>query len=325
MIRSLVFMNITIEQNQVIVNLDEFEFPKFEAMFANLHLNKRLRCEFREFGFGGAYFNFDLLPMHLCRTIGEANLSADPFATVSLYPFWKHGFAFGNGGQLELNLDMEDPHKKAVAADEFGMGFTAWAMEEIFHCEYWADTSALIKKGAVFPVGSKRPDFVCGFADGSLGIFEAKGTTGTTGNLSGPLADGKKQTRGITATDPISMRVVVGAALGGGTAKVVLLDPPGPSTGSGNGRSVGEPAEPTNLTAKLVAEAAKAMRMGTPFDRLRERPTDGPVIELAEMAETPAQIETIFRGPDGATGATREIKLTNEFKEEKRHGWLEKR
>ena len=67
-------------------------------------------------------------------------------------------------------------------ADEFGMGFCAWAMEELFRCEYWADTSALIKQGAVFPVGSKRPDFVCGFADGTLGVFEAKGTTGTPGS-----------------------------------------------------------------------------------------------------------------------------------------------
>ncbi|MCD6381393.1 MAG: hypothetical protein J7L43_00230 [Candidatus Aenigmarchaeota archaeon] len=263
--------------------------------------------------------------MHLCRTIGEANLAEDPFATITLYPFWKYGFAFGNGDALTLDPSQDDPHKKAVIADEMGMGFCAWVMEEIFNCEYWADASTLIKIGAVFPIGTKRPDFICGFKDGSLGIFEAKGTTGTAGGLSGALADSKLQTSGITATDPISQRVVVGTALGGEVAKVVLLDPPGPSTGSGNGRSVGEPAEPTNLTAKLVAEAAKAMRMGTPFDRLRERPTDGPVIELAEMAETPAQIETIFRGPDGATGATREIKLTNEFKEEKRHGWLEKR
>lgn len=29
-------MHITIEQNQVIVNLDETEFPIFETMFANL-------------------------------------------------------------------------------------------------------------------------------------------------------------------------------------------------------------------------------------------------------------------------------------------------
>ena len=111
-------MNIVIENNKVIVNLDEFEFPKFETMFANLHLNKRLRCEFREFGFD-INLNLDLLPMHLCRTIGEANLSADPFATVSLYPFWKHGFAFGNGGPRsatgatrEIKLTNEFKEKK---------------------------------------------------------------------------------------------------------------------------------------------------------------------------------------------------------------------
>ncbi len=315
-------MEITIENNQVIINLDEFEFPKFETMFANLQLDKLISCEFREFMAGNFTSNIGLSPMHLCRTIGEANLSADPFATVSLYPFWKHGFAFGNGGQLELNLDMDDPHKKAVAADEFGMGFCAWVMEEIFHCEYWADTSTLIKKGAVFPVGSKRPDFVCGFKDGSLGVFEAKGTTGTAGNLSGPLASGKKQTQGITATDPISMRVVVGCALGGDTAKVILLDPP--STGSGNG-PVGEPVEPTNLTAKMVAEAAKSMRTSIRdsvstqppgFDRLSRR--NRSLSRPSGRIETPGIIETIFRGPRG------EIKLKrDQYRADKRHGWID--
>ena len=309
-------MEITIENNQVIINLDEFEFPKFETMFANLQLDKLISCEFREFMAGNFTSNIGLSPMHLCRTIGEANLSADPFATVSLYPFWKHGFAFGNGGQLELNLDMDDPHKKAVAADEFGMGFCAWVMEEIFHCEYWADTSTLIKKGAVFPVGSKRPDFVCGFKDGSLGVFEAKGTTGTAGNLSGPLASGKKQTQGITATDPISMRVVVGCALGGDKANVILLDPPSTPLGnrslasSGSGRSLSG-AETTNLTLEMVAEAAKAMR----FPSKKRGGAEGGGVCIPE---TPAIIETIFRGPAG------EIKLKRtEYKEEKRHGWID--
>ena len=285
-------MNITIEQNQVIVNLDEVEFPLFEAMFANLQLNKRVQCEFREFGFGGTSISYKLLPMHLCRTIGEANLSADPFATVSLYPFWKHGFAFGKDTQLSLGLDIDDPHKKAVAADEFGMGFCAWVMEEVFDCEMWADTSALIKKGAVFPVGSKRPDFVCTFADGSLGVFEAKGTTGTAGELSGPLADGKTQTQGIGAQAPIKYRVVVGCALGGDKTKVIIMDP--------------EPAglKPTNLTADLVKRAAKQMRTPSAFG-------------ISPVHGGEKEGVTIFRGPGG------QIKLTrDEYREGKRHGWL---
>jgi len=31
-------------------------------------------------------------------------------------------FAFGTGENLSLNLAIDDPHKKGVAADEFGMG-----------------------------------------------------------------------------------------------------------------------------------------------------------------------------------------------------------
>jgi len=33
-------MNITIEDNKVIVNMDAEEFPEFQAMFANLKLDK---------------------------------------------------------------------------------------------------------------------------------------------------------------------------------------------------------------------------------------------------------------------------------------------
>ena len=241
-------MHITIEDNKVVVNLDAEEFPKFQAMFANLDRPVNCSCEFREFYGNDVTMAISLLPMHLCRTIGEANLSADPFATMTLYPFWKFGFAFGTGNMLSLGLGIDDPHKKAVAADEFGMGFCCWAMEEIFDCEYWADASALIKSGAVFPIGTRRPDFVCGFSDGSLGIFEAKGTTGSIGDLTSALAEGKKQTSGIGATDPISRRVAVGCALGGGATRVVLLDPP-----EGD-------AKPTNLTADLVREAARKMR-----------------------------------------------------------------
>ncbi len=295
-------MHITIEQNKVIVNLDENEFPAFEAMFRNLELDKFVQCDFRDFDFGDYGSKRKLLPMHLCRTIGEANLGSDPFATVSLYPFWKHGFAFGADDNLIIAPGVEDPHKKAVAADEFGMGFCCWAMEELFNCDTWADCSALIKMGAVFPVGTKRPDFVCTLPDGSLGVFEAKGTTGTAGNLA--LSQGKIQTQGITADDPISLRVVVGCALGGDTTRIVLLDPP-PSTPLGDRPSNGERDErslsgaetngvKTNLTADLVKRAAKGMRTQT------------------------QTLQTVFRSP------TAELNLKRkDYKDDKGHGWLE--
>ncbi len=296
-------MHITIEENKVVVNLDAEEFPKFQAMFQNLDRPVNCACEFREFSGKDVTVNLSLLPMHLCRTIGEANLREDPFATMTLYPFWKFGFAFGTDSMLALGLGIDDPHKKAVAADEFGMGFCCWAMEEIFNCEFWADTTTLLKTGAVFPIGTKRPDFVCGFADGSLGIFEAKGTTGSIADLTSAFKSGKIQTSGIGATDPISQRVAVGCALGGGETRVVLLDPPPDPD-----------AKPTNLTAELVREAARKMRI-----------PPAPLIKGGgERSEPGGLTETIFRGPDGATGATREIALTHDdYKEDKHHGWLE--
>jgi len=292
-------MDITIENNKVIVNLDEAEVPAFQAMLARIQEDIGVAVEFREFGGADLSTTKILLPLHLCRVIGEANLSENPFATMSIYPFWKYGFAFGGDGKLALELGIDDPHKKAVVADEFGMGFCAWAMEELFHCEYWADASALIAEGMVVPTGSRRPDFVCTFPDGSLGIFEAKGTTGTAGNLSGALAEGKLQAQALTAQDPIKYRVVVGAALGGDTARVVLLDPPpSPPLGDRDDDSSLSGAEmsgvKTNLTAAMVAKAARRMRRTLPLN------------------------ETEFRGPGLKIALVRE-----DYKDDKRHGWLE--
>lgn len=162
------------------------------------------------------------------------------------------------------------------------------------------------------------------------------------------------------STSPVAAgdRVVVGVALGGEVAKVVILvilDPDGPDEPVGerpgalppdgkNGKAQG-PSPTTNLTTDMVRKAAMAMRAsrGRGFDTLRNTlRTQPPGFDSAqppdrslssrrrietpptETPEPPDQIETIFRGPKGATGATREIKLTNEFKENKGHGWLEK-
>jgi hypothetical protein len=57
--------------------------------------------------------------------------------------------------------------------------------------------------------------------------FEAKGTTGTAGDIASALASGKLQTADIGATDLITMRVVAGAVLGEDFMRVILLDPPG--------------------------------------------------------------------------------------------------
>jgi hypothetical protein len=122
--------------------------------------------------------------------------------------------------------------------------------------------------------------------------FEAKGTTGTAGKLSGPLADGKTQTQGIDAQAPIKYRVVVGCALGGDKTKVIIMDP--------------EPAglKPTNLTADLVKRAAKQMRTPSTFG-------------ISPVHGGEKEGVTIFRGPGG------QIKLTrDEYREGKRHGWL---
>ena len=102
------------------------------------------------------------------------------------------------------------------------------------------------------------------------------------------------QAAALTAQDPISQRVVVGAALGGEYAKVILVDPPNDPVGSRPASTAGNAGvAPTNITVAMVAKAARKMRRTIPLD------------------------ETIFRA------AGMEIRLKcEEYKEDKRHGWL---
>ena len=96
--------------------------------------------------------------------------------------------------------------------------------------------------------------------------------------------------------------------------KIVLLDPPEPASD----------AKPTNLTADLVREAARKMRASirgeAPTQPTAERDRS---LSRPEGRNETTVTETIFRGPDGATGATRQIALLHDdYKPDKRHGWL---
>jgi hypothetical protein len=336
-------MFISIENNQCIVNLDETEFPVFEAMFANLQLGKKVSVEFRKFPNIGGKFSWHLLPMHLCRTIGEGrHRPTAEGSDQTIFPsdnYWRgssQASILSAGFSREKSSPMERIGRSPLSTDACRR-WRPWAMEEVFHCETWADASAMIKAGLVVPTGSKCPDFVCTFPDGSLGIFEAKGTTGTVSALTQSLKDGKYQAFALDTQSPIKHRVVVGTALGEPVTKVILMDPPPlPPPGDRNDDvpndddwSLSEaetPDEPndddwslsegnrslsgveTNLSAPLVRDAARGMRK---FPSKKRGGAEGDGVCI------PAQTETIFRGPHG------EIALTNEFKPEKKHGWLE--
>ena len=89
-------MNIKIENEQVVIELTALEFTAFSAMFDNLNDNHAIIIEGREWPewsiFKGKYTK-PVLPMHICRTIGEACAveSTGPQDLLSLYPFWKYG------------------------------------------------------------------------------------------------------------------------------------------------------------------------------------------------------------------------------------------
>ena len=201
-------MDIRIENQQVVIELTDLEFEAFEGMFNNLYSMHSVFIHGKDWPEWSRYkgsYSRSILPMHLCRCIGEACAvaQAGPLDLLSLYPFWKYGFCFGDGMDVRINFSEIDPHKKSNLADEFGMGFCAWAMEEIFGCDSWCDTADALDAGTVEALGLSRPDFVCTFKDGSLGFFEAKGTTVGRTQANSQAAEGKYQTSQIEPIDGI--------------------------------------------------------------------------------------------------------------------------
>ncbi len=229
-------MEIKIIDKNVIIELTELEFAAFETMFNNLNNDHNVYVSGADWPgwsvYNGSYSD-KLKPMHLCRCIGEACAveQAGPLDLLSLYPFWKYGFCFGDIGQVRLNFTEIDPHKKANLSDEFGMGFCAWAMEEIFDCDSWCDTADALDEGTVKALGLSRPDFVCTFKDGSLGFFEAKGTTRGRGAANSQARDGKKQTAQLEPIGGVvSVRCCTAVSIEDDGAsrntRILLQDPP---------------------------------------------------------------------------------------------------
>ena len=288
-------MNIKIENGQVVLELTELEFNAFENMFNNLNDDHKVYIVGEDFPGGSAYnskYYSGLLPMHLCRTIGEACAveSAGPLDIMSLYPFWKYGFCFGEDKNLRLSFTEIDPHKKANLSDEFGMGFCAWAMEEIFKCEAWCDTADALDLGTVQALGLSRPDFVCTFPDGSFGFFEAKGTTTGRGTANSQAKSGKQQTAKLEPTNGVcSVRCCTAVSLekDGATrdTRILLKDPP-----------AADVTVKVNLSRERILAAARAR---------------------AYREKLFGDIVTLFRHENKTLALTRKP-----FVAGKRHGWL---
>ena len=285
-------MDIILENGQVIIDLDDAEFQAFEGMFANLNENHLINInglDWPEGSINDESWGQDIKPIHLCRTIGEACAveSAGPLDIRSLYPFWKYGFCFSEELGLQTAFTEIDPHKKANLSDEFGMGLCAWAMEEIFGATEWCDTADALAAGDVEALGTSRPDFVCNFADGSFGIFEAKGTTTGWGTANSQSKDGKDQTATIEpVSGVVSVRCCTAAALeDDGTTALILRDPPG-----GGGMKV-------RLSAEDIRRGAR-----------RRRFREGLL----------GDIRALFRGERGELTLRRRPWIPD-----KRHGWLD--
>jgi len=289
-------MNIKIEDQQVVIELTQAEFDAFESMFNNLnntHSVYLVGKDWPEWSRHTGSYSQPILPMHLCRCIGEACAveQAGPLDLMSLYPFWKYGFCFGDPGSIRLNFTEIDPHKKANLSDEFGMGFCAWAMEELFGCDSWCDTADALDDETVEALGMSRPDFVCTFPDGSFGFFEAKGTTQGRSQANSQGNDGKYQTTQIEPVNGIvRVRCCTAVSLENDDSSVItrllVQDPP-----------AGDRMIKVDITPEKIREAARARGF-------REN-LFGDITTLFECGGRRLSLKRI------------------PFIEEKRHGWLE--
>jgi len=278
-------MNIYLENGRVVIDLIPMEFDAFETMFANLGEKHVVMLEGLDWPPGSAHEGnsfYPLLPMHLCRTIGEASAveQAGPLDTLSLYPFWKYGFCFSEDGTLKLQFTEIDSHKKANMADEFGMGFAAWAMEELFNCKAWCDTSDALHDWEIEQIGSRLPDFVCLFEDGSFGVFEAKGTTTTKGTAKSQTEDGKEQTATIEAiSGSVAVRCACEIHLNQTGISTLILRDPEPT----------EKPHKVHLTPDAILRAAEARRYRENIfgDIITEFRTDAKKLDLVRKPFLP--------------------------------------
>jgi len=321
-------MQIHIEQGRVVIELTPSEFAAFEAMFANLETEHSLLIEGLDWPPGSKQdikYRGKILPMHLCRTIGEACAveQAGPLDLLSLYPFWKYGFCFSDDTDLRLEFTEIDPHKKANLADEFGMGFTAWAMEEIFNCVAWCDTADALRNWEVEAIGTRLPDFVCLFKDGSFGVFEAKGTTTTIGTAKSQTEDGKIQTQNIVPkSGHVSVRCACGAHVNrNGISALILRDPPSAPLGDRPSNSNGDRPSNSNGDRPSNRNGDRSLS-GAETTALKVDLTADAIIRAAEARRYREKlfgdIRTMFVSDAGEFSLVRTPYIV-----EKRHGWLD--
>jgi len=111
-------------------------------------------------------------------------------------------------------IDELDFHKKAIYADEIGVGACICLAGDIYNVKFIADADYFIERtisdqqspyynnslqslGIYGKTGKAKPDYFCLTRDRKAVVIEAKGTFGPRSNLTAPIKKGKEQVRNV--------------------------------------------------------------------------------------------------------------------------------
>jgi hypothetical protein len=122
-------------------------------------------------------------------------------------------------------------HQKTLLSDEFGVGFAALLMEQLFRASHVVDMEfALADPVQYFGVqgdqSKRRPDYLMWAPGGTVYVVECKGCQTSRASVLNQLRRGMEQVRTITIPGSVVPQLVVGTYMAKRQTTVFVVDPP---------------------------------------------------------------------------------------------------
>lgn len=205
-------------------------------------------------------------------------------------------------------------NQKTLLSDEFGVGFAALLMEQLFSASQVVDVEfALSDPTEYFGVGTigtskRRPDFLMWAPGGSIYVVECKGCQTSRSGVYNQLRRGMEQVPTIEIPGSVTPQLVIGTFLAARRTTVYIIDPPEEEKELDNLKESAEVerrgprhfkiSDEASFRTKLrrgtnlqylrwISQHSTAARLETSVGYRRERPPELPNADLAR-AETAA-------------------------------------